>query len=78
MNKMKDSWPVIRKQDTTALQRNLLFPPSGFGISLKKMETAFFLGISVTTYKSTWCDDPEHHNLNNLCSRYNIIEWFTQ
>jgi len=42
------------------------------------METSYFLEISVTTYKPTWCDDPEHHNLNNLCSRYSIIEWFTQ
>jgi len=75
---MKASWPVTHKQDPTALQRNLLFPTSGCGISLKKMETAYFLEISVTTYKSTWCDVPEHHNLNNLCSRYSIIEWFTQ
>jgi len=49
MNKMKVSWPVIRKQDTTAPQRNLLFPTTGFGISLKKMATTFFLEISVTT-----------------------------
>ena len=71
---MKASWPVTHKQDPTAFQSNLLFPTSGCGISLKKMETAYFSKMSVTTYKPTWGDDPEHHNLNNLYSRYSITE----